>query len=122
MHTSHKSVDIQSLEASVATAVPGGALVHNFLQAANGSPSGRRCKRGRRTNHTSLMPLKRPGALTCVSDAEDGVLDFAWAPDSQSLALVVEPDIDPPSDNIPEETEAPIVLDRLLFKHDSGLP
>ena len=72
------------------------------------------------TTQVCLLPLERPGALTCVSDAEDGVLDFAWAPDSQSLALVVEPDIDPPSDNIPEDTEAPIVLDRLLFKHDNA--
>ena len=115
-------VDIQSLEASAVTALPGGASSPQF------SPSGEWlavladvAKEGEEpTTQVCLLPLKRPGALTCVSDAEDGVLDFAWAPDSQSLALVVEPDIDPPSDNIPEETEAPIVLDRLLFKHDNA--
>ena len=115
-------VDIQSLEASAVTAVPGGASSPQF------SPSGEWLavladveKEGEEpTTQVCLLPLKRPGALSCVSDAEDGVLDFAWAPDSQSLALVVEPDIDPSSDNIPEETEAPIVLDRLLFKHDNA--
>ena len=104
------------------TAVPGGASSPQF------SPSGEwlavladQEKEGEEpTTQVCLLPLKRPGALACVSDAEDGVLDFAWAPDSQSLALVIEPDIDPLLDHIPEDTEAPIVLDRLLFKHDNA--
>ena len=115
-------VDIESREASALTAVPGGASSPQF------SPSGEwlavladQEREGEEpTTQVCLLPLKRPGALACVSDAEDGVLDYAWAPDSQSLALVIEPDIDPSSDNIPEETEAPIVLDRLLFKHDNA--
>ena len=114
-------VDIQSREASAVTAVPGAPLVHNFLPAANGSLSWQTLKKREKNRPPSLLlPLERPGALACVSDAEDGVLDFAWAPDSQSLALVVEPDIDPSLDHIPEDTEAPIVLDRLLFKHDNA--
>ena len=115
-------VDIQSREASAVTTVPGGASSPQF------SPSGEwlavladQEKEGEEpTTQVCLLPLKRPGALACVSDAEDGVLDFAWAPDSQSLALVIEPDIDPSLDHIPEDTEAPIVLDRLLFKHDNA--
>ena len=115
-------VDIQSRGASAVTAVPGGASSPQF------SPSGEwlavladQEKEGEEpTTQVCLLPLKRPGALACVSDAEDGVLDFAWAPDSQSLALVIEPDIDPLLDHIPEDTEAPIVLDRLLFKHDNA--
>ena len=115
-------VDIQSRGATAVTAVPGGASSPQF------SPSGEwlavladQEKEGEEpTTQVCLLPLKRPGALACVSDAEDGVLDFAWAPDSQSLALVIEPDIDPSLDHIPEETEAPIVLDRLLFKHDNA--
>ena len=115
-------VDIQSRGATAVTAVPGGASSPQF------SPSGEwlavladQEKEGEEpTTQVCLLPLKRPGALACVSDAEDGVLDFAWAPDSQSLALVIEPDIDPLLDHIPEDTEAPIVLDRLLFKHDNA--
>ena len=115
-------VDIQSRGASAVTSVPGGASSPQF------SPSGEwlavladQGKKGEEpTSQVCLLPLKRPGALACVSDAEDGVLDFAWAPDSQSLALVIEPDIDPSLDHIPEKTEAPIVLDRLLFKHDNA--
>ena len=115
-------VDIQSREASAVTAVPGGASSPQF------SPSGEwlavladQEKEGEEpTTQVCLLPLKRPGTLACVSDAEDRVLDFAWAPDSQWLALVIEPDIDPSLDHIPEETEAPIVLDRLLFKHDNA--
>ena len=115
-------VEIQSRGASAVTAVPGGASSPQF------SPSGEwlavladQEKEGEEpTTQVCLLPLKRPGALACVSDAEDGVLDFAWAPDSQSLALVIEPDIDPSLDHIPEDTEAPIVLDRLQFKHDNA--
>ena len=84
--------------------VPGGPLVHNFLPAANGSQCWQTKKRRERNRPPSLLAAAQtPGALACVSDAEDGVLDFAWAPDSQSLALVIEPDIDPSLDHIPED-------------------
>ncbi|MGA1104529.1 MAG: S9 family peptidase [Pseudomonadales bacterium] len=67
-----------------------------------------------------LIPMTQPGAVTCVTDVDDGVIDFVFSPDSQSLVLVIEPKTDNKPAYIPEDTAAPIVLDRFLFKHDNA--
>jgi dipeptidyl aminopeptidase/acylaminoacyl peptidase len=69
-----------------------------------------------------LMPADG-GEAAKLTDTKGGVDDFAWAPDSRRLVLVVrDPDpLEPPkSKDDPKEkkTAPPIVIDRFQFKED----
>ncbi len=72
-----------------------------------------------------LWLLNRGGGEAAkLTDIKGGISDYAWSPDSRSLALVVaQPDPRAPdtSDDeaIPAKTAKPIVVDRYYFKSDT---
>ncbi len=66
------------------------------------------------------------GEALKLTDVKGGVSDYAWAPDSGRLALVVSdpdpkvPEIPPDVKEGPQKTPKPIVLDRYSFKSDGS--
>jgi dipeptidyl aminopeptidase/acylaminoacyl peptidase len=68
------------------------------------------------TEQLWLLP-RAGGEAERVTDLPGEVLEFAWAPDSQRLALVVA-DPKPDAGLAEDETPPPIVIDRYYFKED----
>lgn len=70
------------------------------------------------TDQVWLLP-RSGGEAQRISNMKGDVSEFAWAPDSKRLALIVgDADPDKPGEGEKSKTQKPIVIDRFQFKQD----
>jgi Tol biopolymer transport system component len=65
---------------------------------------------------------RRGGEAQRVSELKDGIDDYAWAPDSKRIALIMRASLDTADSAASKPKPKPIVIDRYHFKDDNGYP